>query len=428
MKILVISHNVFSMTSNMGKTLASFFKDMPCEDIAQFYFHTEVPTMDMCKDYFRVTDFDVLKKKKSKIGTRLGEKDIRLGFASERVDEGIEAKVYQFGRRRSPYIYVGRNFLWGLNKWKNDSLKAWLDEVNPDVIFFASGDYTFIYKIAMWVADYKKIPIVTYVCDDYYLLKRKSISPLYYINRIDYKRTMRRLFAKHKNTVMICDELSQDYKKEFDINPTTIMTASDLTMQKADTKNGDKFKISYIGNLGYNRQLALVEIGKTLKELFGGEILIDLYSTEKRPQIVKYLTKENGIAFHGGISAEKVKMVIAETDILLHVEHIDEVNRKRVRHSVSTKIADSLMSGKCLFAYGPQEIASMRHLIKNECAIVATSKDGLSSALKMAVRDGALREKVIKNALETAKRCHNSETNSQLLREVLKKAVEINNQ
>ena len=253
LKVLVISHNVFSFTSNMGRTLANFFKSFPCEDIAQLYFHTQVPTTDICKNYFRITDFDILRKKKRVTGTRFSETDIRKDLISERVDEGVEAQIYQFGRKRKPWMYIDRNMLWGLGKWKNDRLKEWIDEFDPDIIFFASGDYTFAYRIAMWASSYKKIPIVTYVCDDYYFLSRKSVSPLYYLNRFDYKRTLKKLFKKHKNTVMICDELSRDYKKEFGINPTTIMTASDLTGGVLkETANNEKIKISYISPSGFS--------------------------------------------------------------------------------------------------------------------------------------------------------------------------------
>ena len=424
MKVLVVSHNIFSFSSNMGRTLANFFKSFPCEDIAQLYFHTQIPTTDICKNYFRITDFDVLKKKKSEIGTSFAEADVRKELDSERTDEGVEAQIYQFGRRRSPWIYISRNMLWGLGKWKNNRLKEWIDEFAPDIIFFASGDYTFAYRVAMWVSEYKKIPIVTYVCDDFYFARRKSVSPLYYLNRFDFKTTMKKLFKKHKETVMICDELSRDYKKEFGIKPTTIMTTSALTgaaLKKA-VKN-EIIKISYIGNLGYKRYLVLAEVGRVLLELYGGKILIDLYSTEKRPEITKYLTKENGIDFHGGISAKEVKAVIEETDVLLHVEALDKIRRRKVRYSVSTKIADSLASGKCLLAYGPEEVASMQHLIRNECAIVATSKEELKMALKTALEDSEKREAVCQNAVKTAQKYHFAETNDEMFKAVLEKAA-----
>ena len=55
-RILVISHNVFSKSTAMGKTMSSMLSCVPPENLAQLYFHSEVPTTDVCKNYFRITD------------------------------------------------------------------------------------------------------------------------------------------------------------------------------------------------------------------------------------------------------------------------------------------------------------------------------------------------------------------------------------
>ena len=60
MRILVVSHNVFSETENMGKTLVSYFKDFGQENLAQFYIHSEIPTSDICNNYYRVTDKEMI--------------------------------------------------------------------------------------------------------------------------------------------------------------------------------------------------------------------------------------------------------------------------------------------------------------------------------------------------------------------------------
>ena len=62
-KVLVVSHNVFSSLSNMGKTLSVFFDDWDSDSIAQLYFHSEVPYSNICNHYFRVTDWTLLSHK-----------------------------------------------------------------------------------------------------------------------------------------------------------------------------------------------------------------------------------------------------------------------------------------------------------------------------------------------------------------------------
>lgn len=418
-KVLIVSHNVFSNTSNMGRTLAGFLKGIPTENLAQLYLHTEVPTSDICTNYYRVTDFDMIKKRKKYVGTVFGANDIKKDLKSERVDEGKEAQIYSFGRKRKPYMYVGRNLLWSNTKWKNEKLLNWVRSFDPDVIFFASGDYVFSYKIAMEIADICGIPIVTYICDDYYFLKRKSFSPLYHINRNCYKSTLKKLFSKHKNIVAICDKITTDYSKEFGVNSNTIMTSSEVT--PFGKKEDGNIVVSYLGNLGYNRYVSLIEIGKALKNVTDGEVLLDVYSAENRPEIIENLTIENGINFCGSVSYDRVKAIMENSDILIHAESMNKETKEKVKYSVSTKIADTLSCGRCLLAYGPYEVASIEYLRNNDCACVVTNADDLEKMLKGLIEDVDKRQYYVNKALEIAKEKHNIDKNAKTLQSIFYK-------
>ena len=427
MKVLVISHNVFSMTSSMGKTLVNFFGQIEPENISQLYFHKQIPTTDICTNYYRITDFDVVKKKKNEIGDIFTVDDIKSSPSNENVDAGHEAQIYKLGKKKKSYMYIGRNLIWSTKKWHNKKLFDWVDKFNPDIIFFASGDYVFSYKVAMCIADYKNIPIVTYVCDDYYFVNRKSISPLYYINKIQYKATLKKLFTKHKNVIAICDKITTDYVKEFNINCKTIMTSSSLDAFKP--RNNDKEAvISYLGNMGYNRHLQLVEIGKALKGISGGKLFIDVYSGETRSEITDVLNEENGIRFHGSVSYDKVIEIMKNSDILIHTEALDKTNRDKVRYSVSTKIADTLTCGRCLFAYGPADVASIEYLINNDCACVATSKSELKNKLNDIIFNSSLRNVYTTKALKLANKNHNIVENGKLFKQIIEKVAGISHE
>ena len=159
--ILVISHNVFSKTSNMGKTLTAYFGAFDEVKISQFYIHSEIPTDDsVCKDYYRVTDKEIIKSIFSrKSGKVFKEKDIVKSASELRTDTGLTAAIYQKSRSRTPLIYLARNFLWRIGKWNTKKLNEWIDTVNPDAIFLASGDYSFIYRIALKIAEKRNIPL-----------------------------------------------------------------------------------------------------------------------------------------------------------------------------------------------------------------------------------------------------------------------------
>ena len=160
-KVLVISHNVFCKTSSMGKTLLSYFEKWGTENVAQFYIHSEVPTDDTCcVNYYRVTDKEMVKSIFTRrSGSRFEKSDIQTDRVSSRTDEGLSAAIYQKARKRTPFIYFARNLIWRFGRWNTKKLRKWIDEFNPDAVFFASGDYAFMYVVARKIAKMKNIPL-----------------------------------------------------------------------------------------------------------------------------------------------------------------------------------------------------------------------------------------------------------------------------
>lgn len=406
MKVLIISHNVFSKTSNMGKTLSAYFENWQAEKLAQFYIHSEVPTIDMCKKYFRITDKEMLISIFSRrCGRIFHEVDIEHGRTNSRTDNGLTARMYQKARKRTPLIYLVRNLVWSLGKWNTKAFQKWVDDFNPDVVFFASGDYAFMYKIALKVAKRKQIPLIVSCMDDYFFYNKNSNRFLgKFVHKLfmrQVKKTMDYAFA----IMSICDRMTRDYGACFNKPCYTIHTGSDISEPINVPREK---KISYLGNLGYSRHLQLVVIGRTLKNLHlkNAPSCVDVYSAESDPEILKYLTPENGLCFHGRVNAEDVQKIIGESMAVIHTESFDEDIAKCVRYSVSTKIADSLASGTPMIAYGPENIASIEYLKENDAALVITREEDLKTSLQSFFENEEQRNKISSNAVKLARVNH----------------------
>ena len=111
-RVLVISHNVFSASGNMGKTMESLLGGVEPEHLAQLYFHSEVPTRRCCLRYFRVTDRDMLRSVplRRPVGRAYGPDDIDQGRAVSRTDQaGISEMLI------SMYSAILRNSSANLN-------------------------------------------------------------------------------------------------------------------------------------------------------------------------------------------------------------------------------------------------------------------------------------------------------------------------
>ena len=56
MKILVISNNCFAKNNSNGRILGCLFKNIPVDDVAQFYIVNGTNDFEVCQNYYHVSD------------------------------------------------------------------------------------------------------------------------------------------------------------------------------------------------------------------------------------------------------------------------------------------------------------------------------------------------------------------------------------
>jgi len=399
----------------MGKTMRDFFVGWKPDKIAQLYFHNEVPVDGVCKSYFRITDLDMVKSIFKSPGMTFN--GVNPNEKAVKKDGGIQARLYQMGAKRKSYGYFFRNLLWQLRKWKTRELMSWIDEFNPEVAFYAAGDYIFSMKIALDICRMRNIPMIAYFGDDFYFLESDFKSPIERLNRWQFRKQFEELFSYLSTFTAATDKLNEKYSSYFGKAGHGILSSTGFWGMEA---RNQMTKISYIGNLFPNRWKALIDIGRCLKEL---GFVIDVYSTQKDPKILAQLNLVNGIHFQGGIPPNLVVEVIKASTIVVHAEALDDVSKRLTKYSLSTKIGDLLGSGVCLFAYGPAEVASIEYLIANDAACVCTLKDELGEKLLKILKDAKLRQHYVSKALDLAALRHDLAINADLFYEMVRGVV-----
>ena len=425
MKVLIVSHTVICRTNNMGKTLLSYFQAFQPEEVAQFYIHSMVPTDDtVCHNYFCFSDRDALcsllpGKERGKIYTR---EQIQTDRDNSRTDEGVTAAIYHVGRHRTGEIYAARNTLWKLSHWKTQTLKRWIDDMAPDLVFFMSGDYAFLYDVACWIADYARVPLAVCCVDDHYIRTPNGNNMLGRAVHKSFLRTVHRTMNRASCIFAICDSMGREYGRLFDRPYHVLHTAAANRVLELDP---DATQLSYLGNLSWRRNEQLLAIGRALKSLgLEKPLYLDVYSGEKDPAVYAEMNETNGICFHGSVPAEQVPEIMRHSMAVIHTESFDPEIIETVRYSVSTKIAESLMYGPCLVAYGPRGIASMDYLEENGAAWCIHSPDDLASGLRTILTDRELREQILARARVLGRENHNLDRNPQLLRQWLQEIVD----
>lgn len=420
MKVLIISHNPISTYQNMGKTILSLFESFDCEELCQLYIYPSIPDVKKCNSYFRITDKDIIRSfyQFSVDGKEIiPNKNIHNKFTNER-----DVKIYSNKNNKKSSRKLIRDVLWKCSRWYNKPLKSWLNKENPECIFLAPGDAKFIYDIALKISKKKNIPIVTYICDDYYFVEKPN-NIIAKIQLASLQKKIRKLLKKTSHVITICDDLRDAYSKNFNVSATTIMTGSNHPIANCPIYKEPQ-SITYMGNVGLNRYVSITELGMALDEInlqYKTNYSLKIYTSANDSEILDEFKKANSISLCGYVSGENFEKVFYSSELLLHTEGFDDNSIDRVKASISTKIADSLGSGIPLIAYGPDSVASMKHLINNNCAIIITKKEYLKDTLLKAFNDENFRSDVVQNALRVANDYHFAQTNSKRLYEILLK-------
>lgn len=425
MRVLVISQMVFNRTNNMGKTLMSYFKDWNPENIAQLYFHSFDPTdVSVCENYYRFSDVDAVKSivNRKRVGKKFKKNEIKFQQSEKRIDKGMIRKAYVIGEKHHAWSVLGRDFIWKISNWKNKELIEWVKNFNPDVFFFASGDCMFSYRIAAWLSETFHKPLVTLCVDDYYIYNRNAGE---FLGDYRYKKFMKIALGTLKKSSLvltICDSMKQEYEKKFGLRCEVLHTAAQCKQLEFVQ---EPFRIAYFGNLGYSRNEQLIMMGNAINNISDRTKIyaIDVYSGSISDELTDSLRKVKGVAFRGRITPQEVEKRMAECVAVIHTESFDKRMKNQVRFSVSTKIAESLMYGPCLIAYGPEGIASIDYLKKNKAAYVITKSEDLEKGLKKILTDKELREQIVRNARMLAEKNHNANINPQKVRKWLEQIV-----
>ena len=425
MRVLIIGHNVFSKTNNMGKTLLSYFQDFKPDETAQFYIQNKFPADGtICQNYFQFTDKDAVQSVFSlkDLGRIFGPRDIKPSESHYTSNTGMVDSIYQYGRKRNAIIYSARNLLWSLAHWKTKKFLSWVKSFNPDVVFFMSGDYGFLYKIALYVSDHFQKPLVVNCVDDYYLFNKNKNSWLGRVQQKHYMKEVHRLMNKASCILTISDSMRDAYHGLFQKPCFTLHTS---TVKKELTVKPDASHVAYFGNLGLKRREQLIEIGRAIKRLqIPGLSGLDVYSGETNPVYFEGLIEENGIFFQGKVATDEVAEKMADCMAVIHTESFDPLVREKIKYSVSTKIAESMMYAPCLIAYGPEELASIDYLKKNNAAYVITKPENLENGLREILTNDKLRAEIVANARNLAEKNHDEAVNPKKVREWLQMSID----
>ena len=295
-RVLIISNNALSMTSNNGKTLWSLFEDYPKKNLNQLFTRAELPSLEI-NSYYRITNKDVLKGRISKS---------HRGGCISAVSSAEQENAYKVSIpsiKRTSLNCLFRELLWFAG-WKSPQLDEWIRYIKPDIIFFVAGDTLYSYKICEYVAKRTKASINVYITDDY-ICKRSKENVFDLLKRRLIVKRLKEILSYTHSFFTISEKMRTEYLNLLDKDSMPVFNISEK-LHKSDFDSGDKkneLLFTYTGSLYYGRDTILIEIAQRLSELsknYNCLVRLEVYSNKDPDKIILDKLMNTGVASYGG--------------------------------------------------------------------------------------------------------------------------------
>ena len=423
MRVLILSAEVWRDDTNGGNVLSNLIKGLNA-DVAQVFCNPGEPDNALCKRYYQMTDGMVIRNflRHRPIGRELIYDDYPCNNReSEAVADQPNKKMYSFlHAHRLGLFYFARNFLWNYSNWKNDGLKKFIDEFNPDIIFAPCYGSKFMLRLTRFVAERTGKRVISYISDDSYTLKQFRLSPYFWLNRFSVRRQLRKTFPYYSLVYTMTDTQKEQCEKDFGANMKILRKSWDANKIPEKTSVGAPIKLVYAGGIYLNRDKTLAKIADAIKNINknGIKMTLDIYTAnEITKKVKKRLDDGVNSRIHPAVSKEKLIDIYAKSDVALHVETFKLKHRLAVRMSFSTKIVDCLASGAATMAVCDPLQGGYRYLKENDVAICVPSISEIEGALRDLCENP---DKIIyyaKRAKECVRENHDEAKTEQMLRE-----------
>lgn len=384
-RILIVGTVPYSEEAT-SRAFDSYFHGWDRDHLAQIFSNPNTPIRGHCGTLYQITDQRLLRRwffRNTKVG-RVFRYD-QLDGAPPQMGR-LTRRLYTMGKRKHSLVYLLRGLLWREKFWRTPELDAWLEAFQPECVFLSFSDDFFIPKIALYAAEKFQIPIISSIGDDYYFSYRFSLSPLYHLYKLSYRALIRRVFRHGGSAIYIDDKIRDKYNAAFSLNGQTVHLASDMERRPFRPIDTRAPKIAYFGNLRLGRNRSLDAVARALGQI-DPHYVLDIYSNESDPAFYRLFANNPNARFHGAVPYTEVQRLTKESDLLILAEGFRRRDVDAVRYSLSTKAADSLVSGAAVFAYGHRDCGAIEYCLRSGCVTVCTDPKELAFRLKELIFD-----------------------------------------
>lgn len=416
LRILLLSNVPLRKDNSMGNTLLNLFGELEDIELANIYTRNGIPDIEI-SEAFCITERMIISSlfQKCTPGKKVDNVD-----GNQRNTNTKEHGIVRFMRvHRWTIFFWLQNLTWRIGKWKSAELKQFVEKYDPDVVVAVFLNLEYLNRLLLHTLSLTNAKLVLCAWDNNYSLKQFYLSPFRWIRHFIDRIFMRKVVRKADLFYVISEIQKRDYEKYFGKTCRILTKGADFA-EPPDFKEQHHvpLQLVFTGNIAMNRWKSLKMIADVLENINqdGVKAQLCIYTTTPLTRKMKRdLNRGKSSFLKGSVPSDRIAEIQKNADLLVHVEAMDLENRLLVRQSFSTKIVDYMKAARPILAVGPKEVASMDHLVKNDCAIVAENEEELDKKLRSVLANPSELKKLVENAYACGFQYHNKQNIEEML-------------
>lgn len=369
-RVLIINATAIGENKGTGVTLRNIWKDYPRDKILQLIIDwnetekdSDIRTIRTPIEFCRIPYTFYLKTQKKRKQT--------CGISNGSIKQkGLKACIHDLIRGMLDVFPV--NY---------DSIIEKVKVFEPDIIY-TCGPSVRVLKTVNYISDSLGIPVILHLMDNW-PETIYTTSPLSYVFHSIMKKYLKKINQKSIVNLAISDALGRKYSTTYGVEYKMLMNPAIHIENKIHHIDNDA-KFLYAGSLNLNRWKSLIEIAKVIDfyQKKGNNLKFTLYVPQNDIDVYAEKFLKYGAVLKPYVSAEKLKKIYQENDILVFAESFDKEIIDFAKYSLSTKIPEYMATGHLILAYLPEELYSSKYLKENKLAVVVSKPEELIVAVK----------------------------------------------
>lgn len=400
-------------------------------NFAHIYGSPGRPINKICNNYFQVTDMEMVKSffGRGRAGHVI-KKESRFKEQNDAKQNAQRIGIYGLMKKISVWMHTPilmlRDFIWYYGRYDTVTLKAFIDDFQPDIVFCPRLITPKLMRLEKLVSTMTKAPFVAFTGDNEASLEGVSLSPLYWFRKYYIHKMFNNHVHLYAHYLMHSKDQAIEYTTRYEVETSVFFKCGSFPSIFIPKSLNKPIRMVYAGRLYCNRWRSLAEIGKALSLINKNDVrmVLDIYTTEQLTKVQrKALAEKNYIYVRGCVTPEELVKVYSQADIALHVESMDKKNRLLTRVSFSTKIIDLMASSCAILAICWERQTGYQYLKEKDAAFCVSSYEEIYPLLSQICENPQLIQKYAFKAYDCGKTYHNREIVQQQLYKIFQKVI-----